>query len=235
MASDRILVEGLRFECIVGVYPRERTEPQPVQIDLELHGDFSRAVRIGALETTVDYDRVADEVRALLEFRAYELLEVACEEVAAMLLGVHPSLDRVRVRIAKPQALAGRAQNVALEIERDQADFPRRWEHPPFGAVEIICETGNAGLYLLHVEPGRGIAPHHHRVMRELEWRVRGELERDGVRMDGLSPIVWSGEQVHRYDNVGSTRATLFCCDSPPFIPEDEIVVGVAETREEPG
>lgn len=224
MASDRIHVEGLRFECIVGVYPHERTETQPVEIDLELEGDFARAVRTGELGATVNYDQVADEVRALMEFRAYELLEVATEEVAAMLLGVHPSLDRVAVRIAKPRALAGRARNVALTIERSQMDFPRRWEHPSFGAVEIVCETGGAGLYLLHIDPGRGIPPHHHEVMRELEWRVAGELERDGVRLEGLSPVVWSGEQVHRYDNVGTTGATLFCCDSPPFIPEDEIV-----------
>jgi hypothetical protein len=31
---------------------------------------------------------------------------------------------------------------------------------------------------------------------------------------------------VHGYENRGQRRATLFCCDTPPFIPQDEIVEG---------
>ena len=42
----------------------------------------------------------------------------------------------------------------------------------------------------------------------------------------GFEPVVWEKELVHTYQNDGEERATLFCCDCPPFVPSDEIVVG---------
>ena len=148
-----------------------------------------------------------------------------------MLFGVHPGLDTVGLTIAKPRALPGRAGAAAVKILRRAEDFPRRHELARFGRVEILLETAEAGLYLLHVDPGRSITPHLHRVMHELEWLVAGELSRDGAPLVGLSPVEWPRGQVHAYTNHGARPATLFCCDRPPFIVEDEVLVD-AEGRE---
>jgi mannose-6-phosphate isomerase-like protein (cupin superfamily) len=168
---------------------------------------------------------VCDEVAALLEFRRYKLLEMAAEELAAMLCGVHPVITDLRVRLHKPQALQGRARAAGVEITRGARDFVRTREHNDFGGVEILHQTREAGLYLLHVDPGKEIPAHYHDVMRELEWLVEGSIERDGVLLRGFDPMVWRKHRVHRYVNVGEKRATLFCCDVPPFVPTDEIVV----------
>jgi FolB domain-containing protein len=226
MAKDRIFIEELRVDCIVGIYPHERTQPQPLLVELELGLDTAEAAYTGRVAATCDYARVADEVTTLLEFRQYKLLEMAAEELAAMLFGVHPNLQDVRLRLHKPQALLGRARAAGVEINRQARDFPRTREHNDFGEVEILHQTREAGLYLLHVDPGREIPAHYHDVMRELEWLVDGTIERDGVLLQGFDPVVWSKHRVHRYVNVGTRRATLFCCDVPPFVPADEIVVG---------
>lgn len=225
MSKDRIFIEELRVDCIVGIYAHERKQPQSLIVDLELGLDTAEAAYTGRIAATCDYARVADEVATLLDFRRYKLLEMAAEELAAMLFGVHPMLADLRIRMHKPEALRGRARAAGVEISRRAHDFVRTREHNEFGEVEILYETKEAGLYLLHVEPGREIPAHYHDVMRELEWLVDGTIERDGERLRGFDPMVWRKHRVHRYVNVGSRRATLFCCDTPPFVPHDEIVV----------
>ena len=225
MARDRIFIRELRVDCIVGVYPHERDRPQPLIVDLELGVDTGAAAYSGKITHTCDYARVADELATLLQFRRYKLLELAAGELAAMLLGVHPMVEDVRLRLSKPRALPGRATLAGVELHRRRGDFVRMREQNEFGEVEILHQTKEAGLYLLHVEAGREIPAHYHKVMRELEWLVDGDIERDGVRLEGFAPVMWRKERVHRYVNVGTERATLFCCDTPPFVPEDEIVV----------
>lgn len=225
VARDVIEVRGLALECVVGVRPDERDREQPVRLDLALNLDLREAGRSGRIGSTCDYDVAAREVEALLRFRKYRLIESAVEETAAMLLGVHPTLQSVRVRLEKPEALGSRAETAAVAIERDRNDYPRRHEQTDFGEVEILLETREAGLYLLHVEAGRSIPRHHHQVMRELEWLVEGELRQGGRPIELCRPISWPRGAVHSYENATDRRATLFCCDCPPFIPQDEIEV----------
>ena len=230
MARDAIRLEGLEVSCVVGVNPDERVREQPLIVSVELGLALDRAGRSADLADSYNYARVADEIAALLRFRRYRLLEAAAEELAAMLLSVHPRLEEARVRLDKPEALR-LARSAGVTIARRQADYPRRWETARFGSVEVVLETAEAGLYLLHVAPRKGITPHRHAQMRELEFRVRGELTRCGVPLLGLSPIAWPKGQVHDYMNVGSSVATVFCCDEPRFIPEDEILVEGSDGR----
>lgn len=223
--GDVIEVRGLALRCVVGVRPDERDREQPVRLDLDLHLDLRRAGRSGRISATCDYAIVAREVAALLRFRRYQLIESAVEETAAMLLGVHPPLDAVRVRLEKPEALGPVAEAAAVSIERARGDYPRRHENKEFGEVEILLETREAGLYLLHVDAGKSIPRHHHQVMRELEWLVEGELRQGGRPIESCQPISWPRGAVHSYENTTDARATLFCCDCPPFIPQDEIEV----------
>lgn len=224
MARDAIRLEGLEVSCVVGVNPDERVREQPLVVTVELGLALDRAGRSADLADSYNYARVADELAALLRFRRYRLLEAAAEELAAMLLSVHPRIEEARVRLDKPEALK-QARSAGVTIARRQADYPRRWETARFGTVEVVLETAEAGLYLLHVEPRKAITAHRHEQMRELEFRVRGELTRCGSPLVGLSPMEWPKGQVHDYRNIGTSVATVFCCDEPRFIPGDEILV----------
>lgn len=210
---------------MLGVHPHERDREQPIRIDLSMGLSLVEAGRSAAIGDTIDYDRAASKVAAMLRFRRYRLLENAAHELAAMLFGVYPALQELQLRLAKPMALTGRAEAAAVTVVRTRADFPLRRERTRFGEVEILVETHEAGLYLLHVAPGHQIPPHHHQVMRELEWLVEGEVLRGGQPVAAATPIEWEHGQVHDYRNDGTQVATLFCCDMPPFIPEDEIVL----------
>ncbi|TPV94907.1 MAG: FolB domain-containing protein [Myxococcales bacterium FL481] len=225
MSSDFIRLRGLLVDCIVGILPEERRREQPVELEVKVELDLTQAATHGRITTTCDYDRLADEIAALLRFRRYRLLEMAAEEISAMILGVHASVSQVQLEICKPRALQGRARAASVGVTRDRSRYPRRQEQTAFGRAEILLENCEAGLYLLHVAQGREIPAHRHEVMRELEWLIAGALERDGRRLHGFEPIVWRHGQVHSYRNVGDGPAVLFCCDVPAFDRADEIEV----------
>ena len=218
MASDRVFIRELRVDCVVGIYAHERERTQPLIVDVELELDTAAAAYSGRIAETCDYARVADELAAMLEFRRYELLEVAASELAAMLIGVHPIVDEVRLRLRKPEALRGRAAAAGVEIHRRASELVRMHERHEFGEVDLLHQSQEAALYLLHIDPGGTLRPDHDRPRtsdaRELEWRVDGELERDGARLEGFSPLTQAGRRARPTVNVGARRATLFCCDA---------------------
>lgn len=224
MARDRIEIDALELACIVGIRPEERDREQPLLVDVVLELDLSRAGRSARIADTCDYSELTAELTALVRFRRYKLLENAAEELAAMLLGIHAGIERVELRLAKPRALPG-AKQAAIRVSRTLRDYPKRREAARFGEVEVLLETREAGLYLLHVDPGRAIPLHHHQRMRELEWLVHGELVQDGRPLQRAEAREWPLGAAHGYQNRGSERASLFCCDTPPFIPSDEIDV----------
>lgn len=102
-------LQGLRVDCIVGIYDAERRARQSVLVDVDLDYDFAAAAASDAIGDTIDYDDVARAVTELAERRAFHLIETMAEETAAMLLTRLPSLRRVRLEIRKPAAVAAAA------------------------------------------------------------------------------------------------------------------------------
>jgi dihydroneopterin aldolase len=216
---DLIRIRGLEIDCIVGVRPLEREREQRVHIDLALGMDLSPAGRTGRIALTCDYDEIAEEVISLLRFRRYHLIEMATEEITAMLLGVHPALERVEIRLDKPAALDGRARAASVEIARTRANFPRSKTTTPFGAVEVLLETREAGLYLVSIERARELRSVRDTDKRVVEWLVAGELACGGVPMPLHRIENASNEEPSDgivYVNSGTEPAVLFRCICPP-------------------
>ncbi len=224
-ARDRVRILDLQADCTIGIYPEERRQPQPLRLSMDLSLDTRGAGRQQALAQSVDYDALAQQCTSLLRFREYGLLETATEELAAMVLGLYPQVDELEVTLHKPWGLRGRAMGVEVRIRRDRSDLCSQIEHTAWGHVRVLMESNEAGLYVLVLRPGACIPLHEHRVMRELEWRIRGDLERDGELLAGVAPMVWPRGRRHHYRNVGHDVAEIFCCDMPRFIAADEIVV----------
>ena len=125
MRMDLIRIRGLEIDCVVGVRPQEREREQRVHIDLALGLDLSPAGRTGRIALTCNYDETADFVIAMLKFRRFHLIEMATEELSAMLLGVHAALELVDIRLDKPAALDGRARAASVEVQRTPDGVPR--------------------------------------------------------------------------------------------------------------
>src|SRR5262245_18624122 len=172
---DTICISRLELACIVGVRPAERRRRQRIALSIELDLDLERAGRSGRIGHTVDYSVVADEVSFLLEFREYRLIEMATEEIAAMILGLHGAVELVRLTLEKPEALRGRAAHASVSVAR--ARNASEATSVAFGERRLLIETAEAKLEVLVVEPEHVLDASTRPNQRALAWLAAGHLE----------------------------------------------------------
>lgn len=151
---DWICINQLELECIVGLRPDERTREQRVNLDIRLGAELNHAGRTGRIALTCDYDTVTNTVISLLKFRKYHLIEMAGEELAALLFAWYPLIEKVEIRIEKPSALLGRARCAAVEIKRERSDFPTRTDEE--GGVEVTRFLATREAFIERVELATG-------------------------------------------------------------------------------
>jgi len=113
-------LKSLEVACIVGVYDHERSEPQPVVIDIELDYDFAVAADSDTVNDAVDYDQVAADVSELIQRRRFALIETMAEETATMLLERVGQARTVRLEVRKPRAVPA-AACAFVRVERTRA------------------------------------------------------------------------------------------------------------------
>jgi FolB domain-containing protein len=99
--SDRIELRGLRVMTVVGVLPEERERPQPVELDLDLLVDLSRAGVSDDLSATIDYAAVCDAAVELLGSTWAGLLERLATDVAETVLALDARIEAVEVAVRK--------------------------------------------------------------------------------------------------------------------------------------
>jgi dihydroneopterin aldolase len=227
---DLIEIRGLDVDCVVGVYPRERDVPQRLRLDVALEVDTERAAVEERLRESIDYSATAAQIAFVLQSCRFRLVETAAHVLAKLLLAPpapgerRVPVARVRLTLTKPDAL-GRHAVPSLTIEREAAWVRMACERKPWGSVDVLHETRDAGLYRLNVAPGQGIPLHVHRVMRECELVLSEGLLCQGVPAPSGSVFRWPHDAPHRYDNPTDRWQTILCVDAPPFLPSDEIEV----------
>ena len=120
LSDDCVDVCGLAVPVRVGALPHERAEPRTLLVDLELGIPALRAAGVSdRLEDTVDYAALCEAVRGACAGRHYQLIEAVAERIAEVCLK-DPRVARVRVRVAKPGAVAAAAE-IAVRITRSRA------------------------------------------------------------------------------------------------------------------
>ncbi len=228
--SDVIALEGLVVNCVVGVYPHERNNPQPLRVDLYLELPTRAAGEHEKLRETVDYAAVADQVAFLLTTCRFGMLETAAHALSCLLLLPPAAGERraqvqaLRLRLTKPTALAGHAIPY-LEIRRKAADIEAKHEISSFGHVDIVCETRDVGIYRLNISPGQSIPLHLHKKMQEAELVLSEGLLCQGKPVAAGAVFRWPLNTPHVYENPTAQFQTILCVDSPSFMSDDEVQV----------
>ena len=114
---DKIFVDKLKVECIVGILPFEREKTQPLFVSLELETPLEEAGRTGALEKSIDYALLSEKVKAYIVKRKAGLLEELAVELCD-LIEKEFKPESVKIRLNKPKAVAD-AQSIGIEIYRN--------------------------------------------------------------------------------------------------------------------
>lgn len=101
-SEDRILLEGMIFHGHHGTLPAERDLGQPFVVDIELRLDLQPAGLSDDLTQTVDYSEVHRQAKEIVEGPPVSLTETLAERIAGTVLEGYPTVEAVRVKVAKP-------------------------------------------------------------------------------------------------------------------------------------
>jgi 7,8-dihydroneopterin aldolase/epimerase/oxygenase len=116
--TDRITLRRMVFVGHHGLTEEERSRPQPLEVDVELHLNLQPAGLDDDITRTADYGRAYDVCRELVESTNFMLLEAIAEGIAQELLAAF-RVDRVVVRIRKTQVpITGLLDHAEVEITR---------------------------------------------------------------------------------------------------------------------
>lgn len=113
---DKILIQGLKVNAILGIYERERNTPQPVSLDLTLFTEERDPGLADKIEDCVDYEKVSILVRNHVLDAKKLTVEALAEEIASLCLSI-PKVREVIVRILKTNAI-NFTDGVGVEIHR---------------------------------------------------------------------------------------------------------------------
>jgi dihydroneopterin aldolase len=120
MTMDRVFIEDLRIQTVIGVFDWEREITQTVSLNLEMGFDITRAAETDAIADTLDYKAVSKRLIHFVENSDYQLVEALAEECARIVLDEFP-VQWLLLKLSKPGAVRG-SSAVGVIIERGTQD-----------------------------------------------------------------------------------------------------------------
>ena len=103
---DRVFIENLMVETVIGIFDWEREIRQTVSLDLEMDYDISKAAASDSIEDTLDYKAVAKRLIRFVEKREFKLVEALAEHCAQIVLNEF-QLEHLKLKLSKTRAVRG--------------------------------------------------------------------------------------------------------------------------------
>jgi len=116
---DKVFIEALEIECVIGIYDWERKIRQPVVLDIEMAFDNRKPAATDAIEDTLDYKAVSKRLIQYVSESSFGLVETLAERCAEIITGEF-GVGHVRLKLSKPGAVRG-SKAVGVIIERSRA------------------------------------------------------------------------------------------------------------------
>jgi dihydroneopterin aldolase len=116
---DKVFIEGLEIEALIGVYDWERRIRQPLVFDVEMAFDNRRPAASDDIADTLNYKDVSKRLVDFVSQSEYQLVETLAERCAEIVLREF-DVAHVRLKLSKPGAVRG-AKAVGVIVERSCA------------------------------------------------------------------------------------------------------------------
>jgi dihydroneopterin aldolase len=113
---DRVFIEGLEVDTVIGAYDWERDIRQCLRLDLRFAWDNRPAAAGDDLSLALDYASVTSRIQAFAAQARFELVETFAERLAQELMDEF-KITWLRLKVTKPGAVPA-ASGVGVEIER---------------------------------------------------------------------------------------------------------------------
>ena len=116
---DKILMQNLAFYGYHGAMAEENRLGQKFFVDIELYVDLKKAGKSDDVVDTVHYGMAYETIKNIVEGEPLNLIEALAETIAERLLDEFTLIERLMVRIRKPEApVNGIFDYFGVEIER---------------------------------------------------------------------------------------------------------------------
>jgi dihydroneopterin aldolase len=113
---DRVFIDGLEVDTVIGAYDWERSIRQCLRLDLSFAWDNRPAAAGDDLSKALDYASVSARIQAFAEAATFELVETFAERLVEVLMSEF-QIPWVHLKLTKPGAVPA-ARGVGVEIER---------------------------------------------------------------------------------------------------------------------
>ena len=113
---DKVFIEGLEIETLIGIYDWERRIRQPLVFDLEMAFDNRAPAASDDIADTLNYKAISKRLIEYVSRSEFGLVETLAERCAELLLREF-DIAHLRLKLSKPGAVRG-AKAVGVVIER---------------------------------------------------------------------------------------------------------------------
>ena len=118
MTMDRVFIEDLRIQTVIGIFDWEREITQTISLDLQMAFDIRRAAESDDIVDTLDYKAVSKRLIHFVESSEFQLVEALAEHCANIVLEEFP-VSWLQLKLSKPGAVRG-SSAVGVIIERGE-------------------------------------------------------------------------------------------------------------------
>jgi 7,8-dihydroneopterin aldolase/epimerase/oxygenase len=113
---DKVFIEALEIECVIGIYDWERKIKQPIVLDIEMAFDNRPPAASDNIEDTLDYKAVSKRLIQFVSESSYGLVEKLAEECCKIIIEEF-KVKHVKFKLSKVGAVRG-AKAVGVMLER---------------------------------------------------------------------------------------------------------------------
>ena len=115
---DKVFIQGLKIDTVIGIYDWEREIRQDVTLDLEMAADIKAASLTDHIDKTLDYKSVAKRLIQFVKDSEFQLVETLAEKITEIVLNEF-EVEWVKLTLNKGEAVSG-ASGVGVIIERSK-------------------------------------------------------------------------------------------------------------------
>lgn len=98
---DELFISSLKLTATIGVYPEERSAPQPLRADIRLSVDTRRAAVSDEVMDTVDYRVVSDQVIQWASSTRFQLIETFAHTLVQKLFDLFQGIQAIHLTLYK--------------------------------------------------------------------------------------------------------------------------------------
>lgn len=115
---DIVFIQGLKIDCVIGIYDWEREIRQDIVLDIEMSADIKASSETDHINQTLDYKSVSKRLIDFVKTSEFQLVETLAEKITQVIINEF-GVEKVKLTLNKGEAVTG-AKGVGVIIERSR-------------------------------------------------------------------------------------------------------------------